>query len=115
MSRHITLGFGLLVCLLAIGGCGNRDPYRRTDVWKPTGANAANLAAMVANPQDLIRGHGVNRYDTKASELAVELVWTDRPKSLTGGSGGSGGGASPGSGAGGAGGGSGGAGGTPGS
>jgi len=113
MSRQITLGFGLIACLLAIGGCADRDPYLRTDVWKPTGANAANIAAMAANPQDLIHGRGVTQFDTRAPELAVEHVWTDQPKQLLGGSsassssGASSGGGASGSGGGGSGGGSG--------
>jgi type IV pilus biogenesis protein CpaD/CtpE len=117
MNRQLTIGFGLLV--LTLGGCTDRDPYTRTDVWKPTGANAANLAVMVANPQDLVHGRSVTRSDTRASELAVDHVWSDQPKPFVGSSGssssgsGSGSGGSGGGGSGG--GGSGGGGGTPGS
>lgn len=88
----------LLCVTAAIGGCMDRDPYRRTDVWRPTGANAANIAAMVADPNDLIRGRGTTRTDTKAPMMAIDRVVTDRPKPLvpigdqTGSGGGSGGG-----------------------
>lgn len=95
----------LLAAVALLAGCGSRDPYRRTDVWRPTGANAANLAAMVANPHDLIDGRGSDRQLTKAQELAVQRIWLDKPKSMGGGAGGGGG--SGGSGAGGAGGGAG--------
>lgn len=103
----------LIAALALLAGCANRDPYERLDVWRPTGANSANLAAMVANPHDLIRGHGTDRQLTKAQELAVDRVWQDQPKGLggtaatssssgggSGGSGGSGGGSSSGSGGG---------------
>jgi type IV pilus biogenesis protein CpaD/CtpE len=100
----------LLLSLITIAGCEQRDPYLRTDVWRPTGANAGNIAAMVANPQDLIRGHGVSREDTKADALAVGQIWTNQPTPLlqsqsssgsSGSSGGSSGGGSGGSGSGG--------------
>jgi len=97
MSRHIFLGIGLLAGMLTLGGCGNRDPYQRTDVWRPTGANAANIAAMAVNPNDLISGRGVKRYDTRTSEPAVERLWMNRGGSLSGGAAASSGGASGGS------------------
>jgi len=105
MFRWITIGFGFAACLLALGGCEDRDPYRRTDVWKPTGANAANIAAMVADPRDLLQGRGATRSDIRSPELAVERVWTDQAKPFIGGSagssgGGGGGGSSSGSGGG---------------
>lgn len=94
--------FSAAILLGLLGGCEDRDPYRRTDVWYPSGVNAGNIAAMVANPADLIRGHGVQRSDGKQAVMAVEHIWQDKPKPLpaldpstapsgsTGGSGGSG-------------------------
>ena len=101
---------GAMVALAApLAGCGDRDPYRRTDVWRPTGANAANIAAQVADPNDMIRGRSsVPRANAEPSALAVDRIQTDHPKVLRGmgGSGGSSGGDSgSGMGAGGAGGG----------
>jgi hypothetical protein len=93
---------GSLAATLTLAGC-DRDPYRRTDVWYPTGANAANLAAMVANPADLVHGHGVSSTDSKAQRLAVERIWSDSPRGLgsaTGGGGGGGGGSGSGGGGG---------------
>ena len=56
----------------ALAACQDMDPYARTDVWQPTGANAGNIAAMVANPHDLIRGRGVRSYRSKqSSSLAI--------------------------------------------
>ena len=58
MSRSMTLSVAFTAGLLALAGCDSRDPYLRTDVWQPTGANAGNIAAMVADPHDLISGRG---------------------------------------------------------
>src|SRR5262249_37507898 len=89
--------------------CQEMDPYTRSGTWQPSGANAGNIAAMVANPHDLISGRGATREDSKSSNLAVDRVWTDKPKSLLDpGGGSSGGGYGSGSGGGGSGGGSGG-------
>jgi len=70
----------LLVLLLA--GCANTDPYRRADVWSPTGANAGNIAAMAANPHDLIFGRSANGADAHQAAGAVDRVWLDRTKPL---------------------------------
>jgi type IV pilus biogenesis protein CpaD/CtpE len=91
----------LMTGLLLLSACGNRDPYLRDDVWKPTGANAGNLAVMVANPNDLIAGRHAAVSDTHASTIAIQHIWDGQPQPL---SGGSGGGASSSSGAGGSGG-----------
>jgi type IV pilus biogenesis protein CpaD/CtpE len=98
--------YPLIAAAALLAGCANRDPYQRLDVWRPTGANSANLAAMVADPRDLIRGHGTDRQLTKAQELAVDRIWLDQPKGLGGGAAASGasGGSSGGSGSGGGGG-----------
>lgn len=96
-----------LLVLLPLAACAGRDPYERDDVWKPTGSNMGNIAAMVANPHDLIEGRHANRGDTKASTVAIQHVWEGQVQPLggssssgssssgqSGGSGGSGGGSS---------------------
>src|ERR1700722_767081 len=115
MSRRCTtLNFVFIGSLAALAGCGSRDPYLRTDVWQPTGANAGNIAAMVANPHDLISGRGDAVQNSNEPALAVNHIWFDQPKPLS--TAPSGGGASGGSSGGGASGGSsGGSSGTPGS
>jgi hypothetical protein len=42
----------------ALAACTETEPYVRAGDWRPLGANAANLRAMVANPNDLVAGHG---------------------------------------------------------
>lgn len=102
ISRIVILGM-----LPALAACQQLDPYTRPGMWQPTGANAGNISAMVANPYDLIHGRGVVRTDSVGPALAVQRVQTDQPKALLdpgGGSGGAGGSGGSGSGAGGAGG-----------
>ncbi len=74
--------FSAAILLGLLGGCEDRDPYHRTDVWYPSGVNAGNIAAMVVNPADLIRGHGVQRSDGQEAVAAVNHVWQDKPKPL---------------------------------
>ncbi len=94
----------VMLAVSALAGCEDRDPYKRTDVWQPTGSNAANIAAMAANPHDLIAGRGVARKDSRGPEVAVEHIWQDKPPPLVpmgGGSSGGGGASGSGGGAGG--------------
>jgi type IV pilus biogenesis protein CpaD/CtpE len=70
----------LLVLLVA--GCANTDPYRRTDVWYPTGSNTGNIAAMAARPGDLILGRSGKAGDARQAVGAIDRVWQDRRKPL---------------------------------
>ncbi|MGH7160802.1 MAG: hypothetical protein ACREFS_12075 [Acetobacteraceae bacterium] len=78
------LGLSLaLSFLLAAGGCSmGQDPMMRAGTWHPTGANAANLAAMVANPHDLIAGEQANGTIGPEATLPVELLKEDKVKPL---------------------------------
>ncbi len=83
MSNTSSLRLALATALLVmLAGCEERDTLRRTDVWYPTGANAANIAAMVANPSDLIRGRGARGSDGTEAAMAVERLWQDKTKPL---------------------------------
>lgn len=72
----------LLCALSLLAACEAADPYRRTDVWYPTGANAGNIAAMAANPRDMIVGRGSSRSDSRQDADAVERVLQDKEKPL---------------------------------
>jgi type IV pilus biogenesis protein CpaD/CtpE len=94
MTHTTTLQLALLASLIALAGCDSRDPYLRTDVWQPNGANAGNIAAMVADPHDLISGRGSVAENANEPALTVNHIWSDQPKPLTtapGGGGASGG------------------------
>jgi hypothetical protein len=93
------LGGGLTIALIALAGCGANsdylDPYKKPYTWHPTGAAAANLAAQVVDPHDLVAGRGTTVEDTQQSTVAIQHIWADTPKSFVGegGGGGSAGGA----------------------
>jgi type IV pilus biogenesis protein CpaD/CtpE len=74
----------LVLLVMAVAGCASSDPYRRTDVWAPTGSNAGNIAAMVADPNDLIHGRSDNTGDALQAVGAIDRVRQDRAKPLTG-------------------------------
>jgi type IV pilus biogenesis protein CpaD/CtpE len=63
--------------------------------------NESNIAAMVANPADLIRGHGGGPVDAAVTTAPIDRLETDHPKPFPnpGGSAGGGGGGSAGGGA----------------
>ena len=71
-----------ITLVLSVAGCADSDPYRRTDVWYPSGSNAGNIAAMAARPGDLISGRVGNVGDARQAAGAVERVWLDRTKPL---------------------------------
>lgn len=75
----------VLRCLLLVAplcGCAAIDPFTREGVWRPTGANEANLQAMLDNPQDLIAGRGASGSNATMAAQAVERLRTDRVRPL---------------------------------
>lgn len=85
MARHIVFIPLATIGLLLLADCSGPNSYDRVGVWEPTGANAANLAAMVANPQDLIRGHGSSSTLSKDQVVAVDRIWSGSATSGSGG------------------------------
>jgi hypothetical protein len=71
----------LLPIAIALAGCDQTDPYLRTDTWRPSGANAGNVAAMLAYPPDLVGGRADGPSGPSAT-LAVERFWRDEVKPL---------------------------------
>jgi uncharacterized membrane protein YgcG len=82
MHLFTIVRLSLIGAILALAACQQIDPYTRDYMWQPTGSVQGNLAAMVANPDDLIRGRGQATEDTKEPTLAINHVWTDQPKTL---------------------------------
>lgn len=66
------------LALSGLAGCAEIDPLTRPGVWRPTGANEANLRAMVAVPGDLAQGYGAAYGDGHRAARAVERLRTDR-------------------------------------
>jgi hypothetical protein len=75
----------LLLLMPVLSGCAADDPYRAGGLWQPTGANAANLAAMAANKRDLVAGRGRPTPGGSVQSDAVERLWQGRTYPLGGG------------------------------
>jgi len=59
----------------ALSGCGaTTDTYRRPHTWHPSGVNAANIAAQVADPEDLVVGRGSDTTDAAAVVPGIQQV-----------------------------------------
>ena len=71
-----------LLILAALCGCTAADPYAREGMWQPNGANSLNLAAMVANPYDLIRGRGDAGAQPVQATTATDRLLADKAKPL---------------------------------
>ena len=74
-----------LLTLLAFGGCGTEWDVAGPDrpgTWRPDGANAANLQAMVATPSHLDRGVGGTTDRGSQGADAVERLLDDRRRAL---------------------------------
>jgi len=68
--------------LLALAGCSVFDPYLREGTWRPTGAPAANIAAQIARPSDLVRGVDYVPRDSTMATAAVVRYRTGKIKPL---------------------------------
>lgn len=71
-----------LPLVLVVAGCAAQDPFARDGVWRPAAANEQNLRAMIAEPQELVRGTASAASDGHAAADAVERHRTDRVREL---------------------------------
>lgn len=81
MPHRIRAGLVILWPLL-LASCAATDPFGRPGMWNFTGANAANLAVMVADPLDLARGRDHAIADGRLAAAAVSRLRNDRAKPL---------------------------------
>ena len=72
----------LCIVILTLAGCDATDPYLREGVWRPNGANDANLRAMVVSPSDLARGVASVRGDGQQAAAALDRYRNDKVRSL---------------------------------
>lgn len=77
---RLTALAGLLTSLSA---CSAIEPYDRAYTWRPTGANEANLAAMAADPKDLVHGRGTSNSDGQTAAVAVDRLRRGKVKPLS--------------------------------
>ncbi len=75
---------GVLLLSLGAGlaGCSATEPYQRPGEWRPIGANAINLRAMVADPRDLQWGRGGAASSGDLAGMAVARLRNDNVKPL---------------------------------
>ena len=66
----------IIATFASLSACAATDPYEKSGMWQPTGANARNLAAMVANPNDLIRGRGTSGFPAIQAQPPVTALWS---------------------------------------
>ncbi len=73
----------LLLGTASLAGCGQDfDPLTREGLWHPSHANRSNLALMVANPADLVRGTGITTADGQLAAVAIDRLRNDKVKKL---------------------------------
>jgi type IV pilus biogenesis protein CpaD/CtpE len=70
----------LTSAILALGGCAATEPWEAQGGWHPRGVNDGNLAAMIADPNDLVRGRGTSMSDGTLAAAAVDRLYTGKAK-----------------------------------
>ena len=74
----------LLLLLLLPAACSNPqvDPFTRSGMWLPQGTNERNIAAMLAEPTDMVRGRGAAGADSPRAIAAVTRLLDGKEKAL---------------------------------
>jgi hypothetical protein len=72
----------LLLLLLVVAGCDQLDPYQRAGMWRPNGANDADLRAMVAVPADLVMARPAAPANGGLAVEALDRLRQDRVRPL---------------------------------
>ena len=72
----------MLALPLILAACSAEDPLTRTGVWRPIGANDTNLAAMIADPDELVTGVPNRTVDGQIAAAAVARYRAGKVKEL---------------------------------
>jgi hypothetical protein len=78
----MTMRLTTLLLLIAFAACDRTDPYRREGTWRPSGANDANLRAMVVVPSDLAIATRAGPADGALAAAALSRLHNDRVRPL---------------------------------
>jgi hypothetical protein len=73
-----TLWAAAAVSMLTLTGCDQIDPLKRPYMWHATGVNEQNIAAMAANPSDLVRGRNSPQRRVVVESDGVTRLWTGK-------------------------------------
>jgi len=74
----------LLAGLSVVGLAGCTDPWYGARYWTATGTNAANLAAMAEQPEDLAQGRGMSGADGALAVTAIDQLLSGHRPALSG-------------------------------
>lgn len=77
-----TLWLAAAVSLLSLTSCDQIDPLKRPYMWYATGVNEQNIAAMAANPADLVHGRDAPQRRVNVESDGVTRLWTGHPLPL---------------------------------
>jgi hypothetical protein len=82
MHQAFRRGLLLALPLLGLSACQMPDPVFGEAKWNFTGVNSANLATMVDNPMDLVRGQSGGAASGVLATTAVMRLRRDQVKTL---------------------------------
>jgi hypothetical protein len=77
-----TLWMAAAISLAGLTGCNQIDPLQRPYMWHASGVNQQNIAAMAANPMDLVQGRDAPRRRVVVESDGVARLWTGKPLPL---------------------------------
>jgi hypothetical protein len=80
--RSFQFSLSLLALPLLATGCSLTDPAEAEGYWHPRGVNDGNLAAMIADPHDLVEGRSVRFSDGTLAAAAVDRLYRDKVRNL---------------------------------
>lgn len=80
--KAVRAAAALVAAPLLLAGCHVTDPLYRPGLWHATGANDANLRAMVAVPSDLAWGAAAPGGDGHLAARAVQRLRQGRTRPL---------------------------------
>jgi hypothetical protein len=71
-----------VLAFLALAACAGPGDFARPGTWQPSGANDANLRAMLADPGHAMRGVAAPAERGQPASLAIRRLVQDRRRPL---------------------------------